>query len=233
MQRKHDPAATPKDGRAARAVGTRAGLLEQGRRLFGERGYEATPLGEVCAAANATTGALYHHFRDKKGLFAAVAEMLDAQLVQVAQAATRRHALWAQLRGGLQRQCRAGRDRVNVGVVASLLDHGAQVFDFALDRVRLGVAALSASSPVIHVDRELLAELTGERLAAVTLRQGTSHDDERRSLADFLIRDLSSVFRRGKSGAWGHLGLGACRHDVSSVRCGLVRCCACRRARQR
>lgn len=92
MQRKHEPAATPKDGRAARAVGTRAALLEQGRRLFGERGYEATPLGEVCAAANATTGALYHHFRDKKGLFAAVAEMLDAQLVQVAQAATARAA---------------------------------------------------------------------------------------------------------------------------------------------
>ena len=34
-----------------------------------------------------TTGALYHHFGDKKGLFAAVAEELDATLVRLVQAA--------------------------------------------------------------------------------------------------------------------------------------------------
>jgi AcrR family transcriptional regulator len=63
-------------------------LRAAGRRLFGELGYEATSLGAICREAGVTTGALYHHFGDKKGLFAAVAEELDAGLVKLTAAAS-------------------------------------------------------------------------------------------------------------------------------------------------
>lgn len=69
------------DGRKTNAASTQAALRAVGRQLFGQLGYEATSLGAICAAAGVTTGALYHHFGDKKGLFAAVAEELDASLV--------------------------------------------------------------------------------------------------------------------------------------------------------
>ncbi len=69
------------DGRKANAASTQAALRAVGRRLFGQLGYEATSLGAICEAAGVTTGALYHHFGDKKGLFAAVAEELDEGLV--------------------------------------------------------------------------------------------------------------------------------------------------------
>lgn len=69
------------DGRKNNAAATQAALRSAGRRLFGQLGYEATSLGAICAEAGVTTGALYHHFGDKKGLFAAVAEELDAALV--------------------------------------------------------------------------------------------------------------------------------------------------------
>lgn len=69
------------DGRKNNAAATQAALRAVGRRLFGQLGYEATSLGAICAEAGVTTGALYHHFGDKKGLFAAVAEELDAGLV--------------------------------------------------------------------------------------------------------------------------------------------------------
>jgi AcrR family transcriptional regulator len=69
------------DGRKNNAAATQAALRSVGRRLFGQLGYEATSLGALCAEAGVTTGALYHHFGDKKGLFAAVAEELDAGLV--------------------------------------------------------------------------------------------------------------------------------------------------------
>ncbi|MDT8990656.1 TetR/AcrR family transcriptional regulator [Curvibacter sp. APW13] len=75
------------DGRKANAETTQAALRAAGRRLFGELGFEKTALGALCAEAGVTTGALYHHFGDKKGLFAAVAEELDAALVLVVQAA--------------------------------------------------------------------------------------------------------------------------------------------------
>ena len=71
------------DGRKTNAAATQAALRAAGRTLFGQLGYEATSLGALCAAAGVTTGALYHHFGDKKGLFAAVAEELDAGLVQL------------------------------------------------------------------------------------------------------------------------------------------------------
>jgi AcrR family transcriptional regulator len=77
----------PIDGRKANAEATQAALRAAGRKLFGQLGFEKAALGALCSEAGVTTGALYHHFGDKKGLFAAVAEELDATLVRVVQAA--------------------------------------------------------------------------------------------------------------------------------------------------
>ena len=78
--------ATPKkaDGRLDNSAATQAALRAAGRKLFGELGYEGAAVGALCAEANVTSGALYHHFGDKKGLFAAVAEELDSNLVLMA-----------------------------------------------------------------------------------------------------------------------------------------------------
>jgi len=78
------PGIAPKpDGRKENAAVTRAALCTAGRRLFGRQGYEATAISALCAEAGVTAGALYHHFGDKKGLFAAVAEELDSNLVKL------------------------------------------------------------------------------------------------------------------------------------------------------
>lgn len=76
-----EPVSEP-DGRKTNAAATQAALRAAGRKLFGQLGYGATPLGAICSEAGVTTGALYHHFGDKRGLFAAVAEELDEGLVQ-------------------------------------------------------------------------------------------------------------------------------------------------------
>jgi AcrR family transcriptional regulator len=76
------------DGRLENAALTRAALRAAGRKLFGTLGYDASGVGALCAEAKVTSGALYHHFGDKKGLFAAVAEELDSSLVLLAAAAS-------------------------------------------------------------------------------------------------------------------------------------------------
>ena len=81
------PGAGSPDGRRVNAASTQAALRAAGRKLFGQLGYEATALGAICSEAGVTTGALYHHFGDKKGLFAAVAEELDEGLVKLTAAA--------------------------------------------------------------------------------------------------------------------------------------------------
>jgi AcrR family transcriptional regulator len=63
-----------KSWRRAQVLGTRDWLIETATKLFGERGYAATPLEEVVAAAGLTRGAVYHHFADKRALFDAVVD---------------------------------------------------------------------------------------------------------------------------------------------------------------
>jgi len=59
---------------------TRAKLLAAGRKAFGETGYAEASMDDFTAAAGLTRGALYHHFGDKKGLFAAVVAEIDAEM---------------------------------------------------------------------------------------------------------------------------------------------------------
>jgi len=67
--------------REASARATREALIASARDAFGRHGYAGASLGDIVRDAGATTGALYHHFVDKKGLFAAVAEDIEAELV--------------------------------------------------------------------------------------------------------------------------------------------------------
>src|SRR5258708_11158362 len=68
---------TPK---AAQSQSTRAELVAVARKLFAERGYAGTSTEEIVRTAGMTRGALYHQFKDKKGLFRAVAETVESEL---------------------------------------------------------------------------------------------------------------------------------------------------------
>jgi AcrR family transcriptional regulator len=61
---------------AERTDTTRRALLAAGRALFQERGYADVGVDEICRDADVTSGALYHHFGSKAGLFRAVYEDL-------------------------------------------------------------------------------------------------------------------------------------------------------------
>ena len=66
--------------KALQSERTKAALVAAGRVQFAEHGYAGVSAEEVAAAANVTTGAVYHQFGSKRGLFLAVFEALEAEL---------------------------------------------------------------------------------------------------------------------------------------------------------
>jgi len=76
-----------------RSEATVDAMIAAAHAQFGDRGYDAASLDDVCAAAGVTKGALYHHFSGgKPALFKAVVVKMQEQLVAAMSAARVRGA---------------------------------------------------------------------------------------------------------------------------------------------
>jgi AcrR family transcriptional regulator len=73
--------------RERQAEATRQQLLAVARQLFTERGYAGTSIEDIVERAGVARGALYHHFRGKDALFAAVYQMVQAEVASAVVAA--------------------------------------------------------------------------------------------------------------------------------------------------
>jgi TetR/AcrR family transcriptional repressor of nem operon len=74
-------------------AGARTRLLDAALRVLRERGYNATTVDDLCAAAGVTKGAFFHHFKSKEDLAVAAADHWSAVTGEMfAQAPYHRHA---------------------------------------------------------------------------------------------------------------------------------------------
>jgi len=91
-----------KSRREEYAETTKDALLDAAEAAFVERGFAATSLDDVAAAARVTKGALYHHFENKQRLFEAVFVRLEeAAIARTTEAATTKRDPWNQALAGL------------------------------------------------------------------------------------------------------------------------------------
>ncbi|WP_025351009.1 TetR/AcrR family transcriptional regulator [Nocardia nova] len=63
------------------AADTRRALVECAAKLFAANGFDHTSTDQIAAAARVTKGAVYHHFTNKRTLFQAALELVDARTV--------------------------------------------------------------------------------------------------------------------------------------------------------
>jgi AcrR family transcriptional regulator len=82
---------------------TKRDLLAAARAQFTERGYAATSLDTIVAAAQVTKGALYHHFNGKQAVYEAVfAEVEDDAASEIRQALQDTSDPWEKALAGLR-----------------------------------------------------------------------------------------------------------------------------------
>jgi AcrR family transcriptional regulator len=73
--------------RDRQAEATRQQLVDVARQLFTERGYAGTSVEDIIERAGVARGALYHHFPGKDALFAAVYQVVQAEVASAVVAA--------------------------------------------------------------------------------------------------------------------------------------------------
>jgi len=159
--------------KAEQAVQTRRLLLDVARSLFAAHGYAGTSTEEVVQQASVTRGALYHHFRNKRALFAAVADDLERELSEhVIAAGAAESGLWEQQRAGIAAFLDACLDPA---IHQILLLDGPSVLGWqawrALDaRYGLGIliAGLTALIEAGEIEQQPVEPLAGLLLGALT-----------------------------------------------------------------
>ena len=55
-------------------------ILDCGKKIFKEQGFEKANLRAICKSAGVTTGAFYGHFEDKEALFSELVEPIVSQI---------------------------------------------------------------------------------------------------------------------------------------------------------
>ena len=67
---------------AERRAESRQAVLHSACKLFGQQGYAATSLEQIAADCGLTIRPIYHYFINKKGLFAAVNEVMEQRILE-------------------------------------------------------------------------------------------------------------------------------------------------------
>ncbi len=87
---------------AERTKNTRTQIIETAQIIFARDGYAKAALSEIVKSAGITTGALYHHFGDKKGLFIAVAEHVEQHIIdETTRLSVKSGSVWDRFEGNI------------------------------------------------------------------------------------------------------------------------------------
>jgi AcrR family transcriptional regulator len=189
-------------------------LLTAARRVFGAEGFAGASREEIAAAAGVTRGALYHHFGSKEGLFVAVCEAAEQEVVdRVATAALTAPDPLAALRRGSEEFLDAVTDPAlqRILLVDAPAVMGWERWREMEARYGLGLvtealrgvmdAGLMAPAPVEPLGHMLLAALNEAALVVAGASDKAKSRAEVGQVVDHLIARLANPPAAGAPGA--------------------------------
>jgi AcrR family transcriptional regulator len=196
---------TARSLREERSEETRRALLRSARRLFAKPGYSQTTVEDVAARARVTIGALYHHFRNKRELMAAVFEEIEAELMAtVARAAASKRSPIEQVRAAFSAFLEACDDRSVRRIAfeeapAALGWEAYREIDerYALGALKQALHALRQAKLLRRFEIDLLAQVLLAALVEAGIAMSRSDDPdalrlEARRILDALLDGLTS-----------------------------------------
>ena len=163
---------------------TRAALIAAARIQFGAVGFSKAELSRIAAEAGVTTGAIYHHFASKAGLFQAVAEQVEQEGLVAAAAATEAADPLVRLRLGfdvmLELASQADVHRILFIEAPQVL--GPQAWRaieqrYALGAVRQALAALAAEGTIPPYPPDLLSRVLLALLREASAERAAGNSD--------------------------------------------------------
>lgn len=182
---------------AERNQATRRALLDSGTALFAERGYPAVSVGEIAARAGVTTGALYHQFTSKEGLFRAIyAELVQRVWVEVlkARASEREPSLLADCDAYLEACADPAFNRITIEGPAVI--GWDQILDEAQKMIALSLngagerGEIDPQAPIASLSRMLAAALKEAAVMIATAEDPALAREAARASARQLIKGL-------------------------------------------
>ncbi len=190
--------------REENARATRALLLATARELFGQRGFTDVGIEEIAARAGVTTGALYHHFGNKRGLFRAVFEAMEADLLERAIAIGSEYGdLWQGLEAGIGATLEASLapDFQQIALrdartVLSAAEWRAIVDRYSFGRLRAAVEGFMGSGVIAPGSPEMVARVLISLVGELAMSIGAAEDPQSaRREAERLVRRTLAALR--------------------------------------
>ena len=193
---------------AARSEATRAKLIAAGRELFAKHGYAGVGTEEIVKRARVTRGALYHHFADKRDLFRAVHESLEAEGVEGIAAALAAapsddpiEAMKVAVRAFLDGALDPGRSRITLIDAPSVLGWAEWREIDARYGLGLASAALEAAMAAGRIPRRPVERLAGIFVAAlgeagIMVATAADRDAVRADVEDAIVAMIDGLASR-------------------------------------
>lgn len=192
-------------GKLSRSETTQARIISIARNIFAREGFAGTSLAEIVKKADVTTGAIYHHFGDKRGLFKAVAESLEQEILDEVAKLPLENDPWNAFESGISATlkicARADIQRIvfqEAPTVIGLAEWREIEVQYAFGVMRAAIGELSIAGEISESDPDITAQIILGAIIQAAHAVATANDQETAlALAQVTVNRMVRALRIG------------------------------------